>query len=436
MTGLDDRFAAAQQVADAVLYEGYVLYPYRASARKNQIRWTFGLLAPRDHVDADPGESCSMRTELIVDGGPDTTVHIRVRYLQVQARTVQVNGEPVPQAEIDGAVWTSFEEAIEQSAALSLRVGTDASTAFDAPGGEDQEELGGGARLVRVRHPLRGTIEAQVEPLDGPFGLYRLRVDITNVTPWGSVGARREDVCGHSLAAVHTLLAVDAGRFLSVLDPPEFASRAVGACCSIGTFPVLIADDVVLSSPITLYDHPAIAPESGGDMFDGTEIDEILALRVLTLTDEEKREARATDPRAAAVIDRCAAMTPETFSSLHGTFRSVDELGLAGSSSADAALPWWEPAVDEAFDPWTDTVWLGSARVGQGSRVVLRPSRRSDAQDLFVAGRPATVAGVFHDVDDDVYLAVTLDDDPAADVRQWHGRYLYFLPDEVEVVEP
>ena len=96
-----------------------------------------------------------------------------------------------------------------------------------------------------------------------------------------------------------------------------------------GTFPVLIDDSVVLSSPIILYDRPAVAPESEGDLFDATEIDEILALRVLTLTDDEKREARGTDPRSAAVVDRIEAMSPASFEALHGTFRSISQFGPA-----------------------------------------------------------------------------------------------------------
>ena len=245
-----------------------------------------------------------------------------------------------------------------------------------------------------------------------------------------------------ALVAVHTLVAVDGGTFVSSLDPPDYARAEAAGCTNTGTFPVLIDDDVILSSPIILYDRPAVAPESAGDMFDATEIDEILALRVLTLTEDEKREARATDPRAAAVVDRCDRMTPDHFASLHGTFRSIrftadgeaDEHWVDPSAIEPPGQPWWEPAVDAAFDPWTDTVWIGSVEVGQGTKVRLRPSRRADAQDLFVDGRLATVTGVFHDVDGAVHLAVVVDDEGTAEEHAWHGRYLYFGPEEVEVV--
>ena len=148
-----------------------------------------------------------------------------------------------------------------------------------------------------------------------------------------------------SLVAVHTLLAVEDGVFVSLLDPPAYAVGAVAGCRSDGTFPVLVgragATDVVLSSPIILYDHPAVAPESAGDIFDATEIDEILALRVLTLTDDEKAEARGTDPRAAAIVDRCDAMDPAAFAGLHGTMREYSfGQGLSGRpESGESGVP-------------------------------------------------------------------------------------------------
>ena len=81
--------------------------------------------------------------------------------------------------------------------------------------------------------------------------------------------------------------------------------------------------DTLLSSPIILYDYPQIAPESPGDLFDGTEIDEILSLRILTMTDEEKREMRAVDERARRILERTEALPPEHFMKLHGALRGL-----------------------------------------------------------------------------------------------------------------
>jgi hypothetical protein len=196
----------------------------------------------------------------------------------------------------------------------------------------------------------------------------------------------------------------------------------------------------VLSSPIILYDHPEVAEQSPGDLYDATEIDEILALRVMTLTDAEKAEARGTDPRSAAIIDRCDNLSPEAMGRLHGQMRPVEPAwptlttpsSDTGEDAGTSGAPWWDPAADASVDPWHDTLAVDGVVLGQGSRVRLHPSGRSDAQDMFLDGRGATVAGVFADVDGGFHLAVTLDDDPAAGELVWQGRYLYFHPEEVE----
>jgi hypothetical protein len=254
---------------------------------------------------------------------------------------------------------------------------------------------------------------------------------------------------GRSLVAVHTMVAIDGGVFVSLLDPPEEASLAVAGCRNDGTFPVLIrGEDLVLSSPIILYDYPQVAPESPGDLYDSTEIDEILALRVLTLTDEEKAEARGTDPRAAAIIDRCDDMPPEIWDRLHGAMRSLSasrpsepfadsetfpKWAMAGEGD-EMTVPWWDPSVDSVVDPWSDSLVVAGVEISKGDAVRLRPSHRSDAQDLFLHGLSATVAGVFKDVDGNDHVAVTIDDDPATDELAWQGRFLFFHPDEVEPV--
>ena len=207
----------------------------------------------------------------------------------------------------------------------------------------------------------------------------------------------------------------------------------------------------MLSTPIILYDHPELAPESPGELYDGTEIDEILSLRTLALSDAEKQEARATDPRAAALIDRVEALGADDFSRLHGTIRSPRAVpGSSGSGGAgpgpgagpgrpagdEPAVPWWDPAADASVSPDTDAITVAGRRIARGSLVTLRPGvRRSDAQDMFLDGRPARVEAVLLDVDDTAYLAVSLTDDPDQDLRVAHGRFLYFSPDEVEPCE-
>jgi hypothetical protein len=223
-----------------------------------------------------------------------------------------------------------------------------------------------------------------------------------------------------SLVGAHLLLAVDGGSFVSMLEPEEHAA-AVAGCRNRHVWPVLVGDRVrrnlMLASPIVLYDYPAVAKESPGDLCDAAEIDEILSLRILTMTEEEKREARATDPRARQILDRVEALNPEAFAALHGTMRSADFFNPPGT-----------PPPDQAF------VMVGDARVGKGSRVRLRPNRRADAMDMFLKDQAATVAGVYRDVDERVYVAVTVDADPAASLHESFGRFFYFDPAEVEPI--
>jgi hypothetical protein len=194
-----------------------------------------------------------------------------------------------------------------------------------------------------------------------------------------------------------------------------------------------------------LYDHAEVAPESSGDLFDATEIDEILTLRTLALTDAEKQAARATDPRARELIDRLEGMPPEMFDRLHGAIRYLNATrpgtSIAPSPAVPEArqastVPWWDPGSDSSVSPETDHVIVNGVAVARGSKVIMRPgTRRADAQDLFLAGRTATVEAVLYDVDDVVHVAVTPDDDPAADLQRSHGRFLYFATDEIEPIE-
>ena len=435
-------FERARKVADAVLYEGYVLYPYRASAAKNQIRWQFGVVAPKGFCAEDPSERSSMQTEVLVEGSRPI-VDLKVRFLRVQSRIVQdAAGQPVASLEVDGRLWSSFDEAVEEELDVEAVGLGELFVPFELDAREEVEPLGDAGRIVRRVQPVSGRLALTVDRVEGPYPLVRFRVVVENLTPWtAGAGAGRDEAVRRSLVAVHSLMAVHHGRFVSMIDPPEFAAAAIAACQNVGTWPVMIGDegdrDVVLSSPITLYDYPEVAPESAGDMFDCAEIDEILALRVLTLTDEEKREARGTDDRAAAIIDRVDAMPPELFDKLHGAIRYLRGTGgapMPDPTEDDGPVPWWDPGADAAVDPFTDTVMVGAAVVGKGTRVRLRPVGRADAHDMFLIGKEATVEGVFFDVDGETQLAVTLDDDPGADLARTHGRYLYFRPDELDVL--
>ena len=452
MTGVaDDMFSAARALADAVLYEGYVLYPYRASSQKNQIRWQFGVLTPPSYSEADESERCSCRTECLARVEPSAVLHVRIRFLQVQARTVQARAggpagaefETVDKLEVGSIVYRSWEEAVERTVDLppmTLSAFPEAATeevfCFDETSAAepvldpDGETTG---RLLRRTEHLRGRVRTRISHLRS--GVVRVCVEVQNLTDLERPCAKRAEAMRHSLVGLHTMLAVERGSFVSSIDPPADLAGSSRDCRNDGTYPVLIgAGDVVLSSPIILYDRPEVAPESPGDLYDLTEIDEILALRILTLTEEEKAEARGTDTRAAAVVGRCAEMPAEAWSRLHATMRSVPAPPEKEADRGDPvpdSVPWWDPAQDASVDPFSDSTVIEGVSVSKGDMVLLRPSHRADAQDLFLVGHTAQVEGVFKDVDGNDHVAVSVSDGPGTDEFAWQGRFLYFHPDEL-----
>jgi hypothetical protein len=442
-----------RQIADAVLYEGYILYPYRASAQKNQSRWQFGVVMAPGYAAAEESETSVTRAECVLEHTGQPSVTVLLRFLQVQRRT---SGD---------ATWDeAVEREVEVTADAAALAGDGVTHEFTVAGGGDRSE---GA--VRRREPLAGAITVRAAEVPGPWRAVRLQVQVSNRTGLDVTPRSRDAALPTALVAAHTILTVTGGDFISMTDPPEWAAPAVAECRNEDGWPVLADPDggrkVMLSSPIILYDHPELAAESPGELYDGTEIDEILTLRTLALSDAEKAEARATDPRAAALLDRVESMDAQTMAQLHGTIRSLRPRGpaqpdplaaweastvdagpvdagsvyaglvAAGPAGDAAAAPWWDPEADASVSPETDTVTIGGREVSRGSRVVLRPgARRADAQDMFLVGRLAEVQAVLHDVDDTPYLAVSLADQPDEDIRIAHGRFLYFMPDEVEPV--
>lgn len=419
-------------VADAVLYEGYLLYPYRGTSSKNQSRWQFGVLGPPGAAAAGLGEDDALAAQFLVHSADAIT--LVVRFLQLQHRQAQrAVGDRFESADAltgPAGSWMTWDEAVECETTFGPLVFDDApwTLPIRAAAATEVEPVSGG-RLVRERREVHGQLNVSAES-DGD--LLRIAVRLANT---GAAATDRDDALARSMIGSHVIAEVGAGEFISLLEPPDAAAAAASRCSHHRCFPVLAgppgARDMLLISPIILYDHPEVAEQSSTALYDCTEIDEILTLRVMTMTDEEKAQARATDPRAAQIIDQCDAMSAEDMGRLHGVLRDPHRVaGLV--PEIPEGIDWWDPLADNAVRPEVDAVLVNGVRVARGSRVVLRPRRNADAQDIFVAGRTARVTSVHEDVEGNKHVAVVVEDDPAADLHDWYGRYLYFSPDEIE----
>src|SRR2546423_3709683 len=365
-----------ERLVNAVLYEGYILYPYRPSAVKNQQRFNFGALCPESYSRAQQGtEAWSMQTECLVTGGPHAAIDVKGRFLHLLAREVgvpiadcglriadweEVNWQAsgfeshfriVESLEVEGQLFQTWQEAVEREvSAPSLNLNDLVREArqitFAFPATREVEALREASGkiigvLVRKQEAVEGVIELRAEKLSNPqsaiaaraahrrYGnpqLFKVTVRILNRTRLqAATSKRRDEALLQSMVSTHTILGVRDGEFVSLLDPPEALRELAATCQNVGTWPVLVGEagvrDCLLSSPIILYDYPEIAPESPGDLFDATEIDEILTLRIMTLTEEEKRAMRGLDEHARRILERTETLAAEQLMKMHGAMR-------------------------------------------------------------------------------------------------------------------
>lgn len=334
------------KIAKAVLYEGYMLYPYRASTVKNRQRWNFGAVYPEAFAGKSGGTDASfMQTQCLAFCGEAAEIDVSVRFLHLLARQVyelDQNSESsstrrsVPSLEAGGRLYQTWQEAVEREVGArgllvsELCAGTKRfSFHFEAVSEtepiRDSEGVTAG-EIVRRQESIDGAIEVFAERLADR--LFKITVRVLNLTPMNTNDSKsRDKALMRSLVSTHTVLGIRSGEFVSLLETPEAARDWVSACANIGTYPVLIGEagerDLMLSSPIILYDYPRIAPESAGDLFDATEIDEILTLRILTLTDDEKREMRDLDDHSRRILERTESMPLEQLMKLHGAVRGL-----------------------------------------------------------------------------------------------------------------
>ena len=452
MTAAQDGRAACRarrgrRVADAVLFEGYLLYPYRASAQKNRLRWQFGVLTPPGFPD-EPDRS---RTEVLLERRPGAVLHLRLRFLQLRARSVHDTERPPrrragrrrrPALPLGGG-----RAAGGRRRAPRRRAGRSHTVPFALPAEHDVEPVTGG-RVERRCLPLNGRLVVAAEPLPGPYDVLRLRIDVVNDSACPD-GAPREVALRTSLIAAHTLVAVTAGAFLSATDPPEWALPATRELDNRHTWPVLAGPDGRTDLLLSSADHPRRPPAArsgepdgpvrrhrdrrdpqpahagahrrgeGGGAGDGP-------ARGRGRRRRGRHAARDLGAPARGDPHRCAAGVagdPRTTSSAPGTTRCSRRTCRGGI-----------PAPTPPSIPRPTPSSSAARRSPRAAGCCCGPRPGGDAQDLFLAGLPATVHAVLHDVDGEVHVAVSVDDDPAAELQVAHGRFRYFHPDEIEVV--
>jgi hypothetical protein len=417
------NFAPLEAIANAVLFEGYMLYPYRPSSTKNRQRWNFGTLYPRAFADAQqPAEHYRFSAQMLMEAKETTTLAARVRFLQLVS-PAQDDGQSWEEGfarsrEIDGITVSELRNGFEQVLDLS------SLSADEIPG----------APSAFTERPRIGRVALRVEQLRE--GLYRLHAILTNESPVPQTNISRREVQDAAFTSAHLLLALENGAFVSLLEPPaEFETEAKG-CVQEGIFPVLAGEagdrSRLLCSPIILYDYPQIAPESAGDFFDGTEMDEMLALRVLTLTEQEKAEMRRGDPHARAILERTESLPSEHLMKLHGAVRGLRRVTEEEAAQApEAKTDPWDPFAEH---PPLESVQVFGVEIRKGGRVRLWPQKKADILDMVTEGKVAIIEAIEQDLEGNIQLAVVLEDDPGRDMGMLRqaGHRFFYSPEEVE----
>jgi hypothetical protein len=396
------------KIVNAVLYEGYILYPYRASSKKNQReRFTFGRIYPQEYSGgAQNGrEPCLMQTECLVrNESRDAAIEITVRFLQPLARKT---GEEV---------WLEAIEREVKLAPVSLNAAIEQVHKFTFPAAHSVDK-----EVTRNNEMICGRIELEAQPIKQ--AVVKISARIFNETPVPIAMDNQDAVLMRTFASTHTILYAPGGKFVSLLDPDPDCVELAGACRNTGTWPVLVGEekqehDTMLSSPIILYDYPRIAPESAGDLFDSTEIDELLTLRVQALTDREKIEMQRVDEQARKILERAENLRPEQFLKMHGTLRDVRK------------------SSEEFFNPAQrrESAAVDGITLKAGDRVRICPKRRADVMDIALEGKIAIIEAVEEDVDKNVHFAVVLEDDPGRDIGLMRhvGHRFFYGADELE----
>ncbi len=444
------------EIVQAVLYEGYNLYPYRPSSMKNRQRFTFGRVYPEAYSrDQNGAERCTMQTQCLIEAAGDEaapTVAVRVSFLHPMAREIgrlpsplpalpdgeEPTFEVVPRMQVTGTLYQTWKQAVERTVGtdpLSLRalINGAQEIPFTTLALHDVEPIqdsdGRVIGVVRHRQPaLKGTVEITAESTGAR--VFRLTVRVLNRTPMAEAAfTDRDERILHTFASTHAVLHAREGGFVSLMDPPAAHAEAAEACENDGAWPVLVGEEgertMMLCSPIILYDYPEIAPESQGDLFDSTEIDELLTLRVMTMTDEEKREMRQADERGRQILERTEGMPDEHLRKMHGAIRGMRPVrASAGRGRFDV-------------DTRQQKITVDGVCYRTGARVRLHPRKRgADIMDVALRGMTAVIQAVEQDLEGKVHLAVVVEDDPGRELGMMDqpGHRFFYSPEELELL--
>jgi hypothetical protein len=393
---------ALEQLVSSLLYEGYALYPYTPGATKNATPTPFGIVYPPGYAEELPTTFDHLRLECVLEAEPEAELRTTVRFLQAsgerhQARERRLALGPAAVGELaDGGVGETFafEGACE----------------------------------------LRGRMRMRCELLD-ERGLWRVRACVHNTTEV-KPGMERAEALVASLLSTHVVVETSSGRFASPLEREGPAGEAVAASKSINTFPVLASpgDDAILAATIVLPDHPRMAPESLGNLFDNTEIEEALLLHVKALSEGERDAIAAQDPAVRKMVERAERTTPEQMLALHGRLEdagapTVPQWTEPGAPADPGPSP--EPGHPNPGEPMLE---LDGVTFRKGAKVILRPGTDRDVIDRMLDGRTATIERLYLDYEDGAHIAVTVDDDPGQELFRETGRYLFFRAGELEAV--
>jgi hypothetical protein len=376
-----------EQLVDSLLWEGYALYPYTPTATKNATPTPFGIVYPPVYAAALASTYDHLELRCVLEAPPDAVLGAEVRFL---APGGQRHKAVERRLELTGAMVGALAHVpARKPASVSC-------------GGE-------GAPL---------SVEMTLETRELGEREYEVILRVANGTLVSS-GLDRAGALGRSLLSTHPIVRVQGGRFLSPLERP---------CHSVNTFPVLAspADDVVLGAAIVLPEHPEIAPESHGGLFDSTEIEEALLLHVQVLSDAERAEIEQQDPAVREMIARAAAATPKEIVALHGRVTVRDPHTTEPPSEPPGLV---DPRAGE------EAAEVDGVTFRRGSAVVIRPRPDADLHARMLDGRRATIERIFTDYDGRTHLGVTIDDDPGQELMRETGRYLFFFAEEVEVMD-